>query len=114
MAKAQHVYKRDFDARLRRLTKPLQLGNTAFVRKGYYKPEKKQRHNLYPISDGPYSIISVRKDTVVLQVNSSEEQCSHDQVLQGPIRQTQVISNPQQGEEEPETQTFDQKNVKYL
>lgn len=60
MEKAQATYKHDFCARLQgSLPTNIKSGDYALIRKEYYNPERKIRHQLSPIADGPFLVVSV-------------------------------------------------------
>ena len=84
MEKAQLSYKRNFDSRVRRPLPSIRVDEYVFLRKEYYNPEKERRHKLSPIADGPYRVVEVASDTVVLDIDNQRERISRDRVSLAP------------------------------
>jgi len=87
-ASAQARYKRDFDARLRRNAESLVPGVHVFVRRDYSPKTDGSvpgRHKLSPVADGPFKVLSVDEDTVVVDDgDGNEERLSRDRVVRAP------------------------------
>ena len=66
VAKRQSKYKFNFDKRLRRNAEIIHPGDRVFVRKEYTNPQVERKQKLSPVADGPYDVVEVNQDTVVL------------------------------------------------
>ena len=77
--KAQERYRRNFDARLRRSRETIEFGNEVFVKRDHIQ-RTQTRHKLAPVADGPFRVLDVNKDTVVVDIDGEVERISRDRV----------------------------------
>ena len=85
LAKRQPKYKLDFDKRLRRNAEIIHPGDRVFVRKEYTNPHVERKHKLSPVADGPYDVVEVNQDTVVIETEDGfRERLSRDRVTLTP------------------------------
>lgn len=59
-------------------------GSYVLIRKEYIKPDKEKKHKLSPIAIGPFKVISVNKDTVVVEDGDKHERVSRDRIEPAP------------------------------
>ena len=89
-------YKRDFDNRLRRNNERLAPGLFVFVRRDYAPKTDgsvPRKHKLSPVADGPFRVLSVDENTVVIDDNrGNQERLSLDRVVRAPITDDHVDS----------------------
>lgn len=91
MDRAQAVYKRDFDARLRGgRPEMITPGDFVFVRKEHYNPGREKRQKLSPVADGPVKVISVTTGTIVVKMGDAHERLSRDRVVLAPPPPTEA------------------------
>ena len=83
LAKGQKKYQRNFNARTRIPRNTLGVGSFVFVRKEFFDKENK-KHKLAPIADGPYRVVSLTPDTVVLRIGEEDERVSRDRIVEAP------------------------------
>lgn len=93
MEKAQLDYKRNLDSNVRRPLPRVQAIDWVFLRKEYYNPEKKGSHKLSLIVEGPYHVVFVSQDTVVLDIENRHKQISRDQVARVPNLNQEVLTS---------------------
>ncbi|CAN8076688.1 unnamed protein product [Agarophyton chilense] len=84
MGRAQAAYKRDIDTKAPRSPPRLAPDGYVFIRKEYWNPEKEKRHKLSPVADGPFRVIWVAPDTVVVDLAGNHERISRDRVVPAP------------------------------
>ena len=99
ISKEQKRYQRNFNARVRPISQDLAPGSHVFVRKEHHGRDG--HHKLSPVAEGPYRVVSLDKDTVVLRIGRSEERISRDRVVESPpppydILSEVVVPDPQQ------------------
>lgn len=85
MARVQAAYKREFDARRRGKPSPIRMSNYVFIRNVHYNWEREKLHKLWPAANGPFKVISLNSDTVVVEMGSACERISHDHVVLAPF-----------------------------
>ena len=86
LRKAQHRYKANYYKRARIPKDDYEPGQHVYVRKDYANPREESRHKLVPLATGPYRIISVNEDTVVVQMDDLHERVSRDRVVLAPVQ----------------------------
>ena len=84
-AKGQMRYKSDFDKKIRMPIPNIQPGSYVFIRKEYFNPKKDGKHKLAAIATGPYEVIEVNQDAVVIKDKDRQhERISRDRVVMAP------------------------------
>ncbi|CAN8062284.1 unnamed protein product [Agarophyton chilense] len=80
LSKTQARYKRNYDARRRRRNTPVRVGGHVFVR--VERPDKQEEspHKLLPIAAGPFKVVDLNEDTVVIKTGEDVERVSGDGV----------------------------------
>ena len=85
MAKGQLRYKSDFHKKIRIPMPNNPPGSYVFIRKEYFNPKKDKKHKLATIATGPYEVIEVNQDTVVIKDDDLQhERISRDRVVMAP------------------------------
>lgn len=94
IARAQATCKRDFDVPLQleraQLIKEVDL---MFVRNDYYNPEREKHHKLSQVADGPFEVISVPTESVVVQVEDQHKRLSRDRATVAPPPSSKLVLN---------------------
>ena len=84
LEKTQQRYKRDFDRRLGVPKRQPAKDGYVFVRKDHRDPKKGETHKLAPKASGPFRVIAVEKDTIVIEDGDNHERVSRDRVVPAP------------------------------
>ena len=77
---AQARTKRNFDSRRRGRYKRIEAGNFVYLRKEKSSSAIGERHKLAKLADGPYEVVQVKPNTVVLQRDNEREEVNIDRV----------------------------------
>ena len=87
-SKSQARYKRNYDARLRKQKEKVYLGDQVYLRIEK-RDETQTRHKLAAFVDGPYPVVGVRGNTVVIErPDRSVERVNRDRVAVAPQERT--------------------------
>ncbi len=78
--KVQERYKKYFDLRVRKPKRALSPGPLVFVRREYANPKTEKKHELSPIADGPYLVISVQENIC----GPRKSTATHEKNVAGP------------------------------
>lgn len=77
---SQQRMKRNFDARLRRRTKHVQVGDTIVLKREKSSDSEPGRHKLSPTTRGPFTVTKVKTHTVVIEREGIPEEVSMDRI----------------------------------
>ncbi|CAN8076125.1 unnamed protein product [Agarophyton chilense] len=90
LSKTRARYKRIYDARRRRRNPAIRVGGHVFVR--VERPDKQEdsSHKLLPIAAGPFKVVVLDEDTVVIKTGEDVERVSRDRVEVAPDPQVEV------------------------
>ncbi|CAN8068181.1 unnamed protein product [Agarophyton chilense] len=80
LSKTQARYERNYDARRRRGNPAIRVGGHIFVRIERPDKQEESRHKLLPIAAGPFKVVDLDEDTVVIKTGKDIERVSHDRV----------------------------------
>ncbi|CAN8063211.1 unnamed protein product [Agarophyton chilense] len=90
LSKTQARYKRNYDARRRRGNPAIRVGGHVFVRVERPDKQEESRHKLLPIAAGPFKVVDLDEDTVVIKTGEDVERESRDRVEVAPDPQVEV------------------------
>ncbi|CAN8069270.1 unnamed protein product [Agarophyton chilense] len=102
LSKTQARYKRNYDARRRRGNPAVRVGSHVFVRVERPDKQEESRHKLLPIAAGPFKVVDLDENTVVIKTGEYVERVSHDRVEFAPDPQVEVQVSGRTKEEEEE------------
>ena len=86
--KAQERYKRNYDKRLRKQREEVKKDNHVYLRVER-RDETQTRHKLAAVAEGPFTVISAKGNTVLIERNDKTvERVSRDRVTLAPPKRT--------------------------
>ena len=88
----QKRYAKHFNKSIKPVGQGYTEGTLVFVRKEYFDSVEK-KHKLSPVADGPYPVVSVTDDTVVIDAKGKHERVSRDRVVKfkDPLRKASDV-----------------------